>query len=148
MAAPTFSDDVKTLMVLSREESARLEVHYIGTEHLLLGIVKSGAGDAVELLRQGRIDMQTLKRSLEAYAGTGSSRRPRPTDMPFAPRAKQVLETAVVEMKELGGLEVRPVHVLLAMLRDREGVAGQVPNAFGLDHAAARREIEGGAEPS
>jgi ATP-dependent Clp protease ATP-binding subunit ClpC len=138
---PTFTDQVKAVMQYSREEAARLGHDYIGTEHLLLGIIKDGQGKAVKILTCLGLNLNQIKQSIEDYVATSGGRSKLSPDIPFAPRAKQILEMAAEEAKALQSEFVDVEHLLLALLKDREGVAGQILGAYGVDYKIAQAEL-------
>jgi len=134
-----FTDGVKRVMQLAREESARLGHNYIGTEHLLLGIIKDGKGKAVTVLTNLGLSLETVKQSIEDYVATSGGTMTI-GEVPFTPRAKQILEVAANEAKEMKTQFVDVEHLLLALLRDKEGVAAQILAAFGVDYKTAMEE--------
>ena len=134
-----FTDGVKRVMQLAREESARLGHNYIGTEHLLLGIIKDGKGKAVTVLTNLGLSLETVKQSVEDYVATSGGTMTI-GEVPFTPRAKQILEVAANEAKEMKTQFVDVEHLLLALLKDKEGVAAQILAAFGVDYKAAMEE--------
>ncbi|MEW6749822.1 MAG: ATP-dependent Clp protease ATP-binding subunit [Candidatus Latescibacterota bacterium] len=134
-----FTDGVKRVMQLAREESARLGHNYIGTEHLLLGIIKDGKGKAVTVLTNLGLSLDTVKQSIEDYVATSGGTMTI-GEVPFTPRAKQILEVAASEAKEMKTQFVDVEHLLLALLKDKEGVAAQILAAFGVDYKAAYEE--------
>ena len=134
-----FTDGVKRVMQLAREESARLGHNYIGTEHLLLGIIKDGKGKAVTILTNLGLNLETVKSSVEDYVATSGGTMTI-GEVPFTPRAKQILEVAANEAKEMKTQFVDVEHLLLALLKDKEGVAAQILAAFGVDYNAASEE--------
>ncbi len=135
-----FSDRVKRVMQLAREEAARLGHNYIGTEHLLLGIIREGKGTATQVLVNVGLNLENLKQSIDDYvASSGSSMTM--GEVPFTPRAKQILEIAANEAKEMKSQFVRTSHLLLALLKDKDGVAAQILAAFGVDHKTAKEEV-------
>lgn len=135
-----FSDRVKRVMQLSREEAARLGHNYIGTEHLLLGIIREGKGSATTVLGNLGLNLDNIKQSIDDYvASSGSSMTM--GEVPFTPRAKQILEIAANEAKEMKSQFVRTSHLLLALLKDKDGVAAQILAAFGVDHKTAKEEV-------
>jgi len=136
-----FTDQVKAVMQFSREESARLGHNYIGTEHLLLGVIKEGQGKAIEVLTNRGLGIAHIKQSLEAFVAT-SGKNTTVGEVPFTPRAKQILEVAADEAKVLGHAHVGAEHILLALARDRDGVAAQVLAAFKIDYETVRYDIE------
>ena len=128
----TFSDRVRCVMQHSRLEAARLGHDYIGTEHLLLGLIREGKGSAVDILTDLGLKLEGVKQSIEDYvASSGEAKAV--GDVPFTPRAKQILERAAKEAKELENEVVGTGHLLLALSRIEEGVAAQVLAAFGVD---------------
>jgi ATP-dependent Clp protease ATP-binding subunit ClpC len=134
-----FTDGVKRVMQLAREESARLGHNYIGTEHLLLGIIKDAKGKAVTVLTNLGLSLETVKQSIEDYVATSGGTMTI-GEVPFTPRAKQILEVAASEAKEMKTQFVDVEHLLLALLKDKEGVAAQILAAFGVDYKAALEE--------
>jgi len=133
-----YPDEIKVVVQNAREEAIRLGHDYIGTEHLLLGIVKAGRGVAVAVLARLGVDLATLKQSIDDYvASSGGSAKPN-TEPPWTPRAKQVLEMAAEEAEAMESPMACVEHLLLALLKDREGVAAQVLAAFGVDYVKAR----------
>ena len=134
-----FTENVKRVMHLAREESARLGHNYIGTEHLLLGIIKAGKGKAVAVLTNLGLSLETVKQSVEDYVTTSGGTMTI-GEVPFTPRAKQILEVAANEAKEMKTQFIDVEHLLLALLKDREGVAAQILAAFGVDYKTAMEE--------
>ena len=134
-----FTDGVKRVMQYAREESARLGHNYIGTEHLLLGIIKEGKGKAVTVLTNLGLNLETVKQSVEDYVATSGGTMTI-GEVPFTPRAKQILEVAANEAKEMKTQFVDVEHLLLALLKDKEGVAAQILAAFGVDYKTAIEE--------
>jgi len=134
-----FTDGVKRVMQYAREESARLGHNYIGTEHLLLGIIKEGKGKAVTVLTNLGLNLETVKQSVEDYVATSGGTMTI-GEVPFTPRAKQILEVAANEAKEMKTQFVDVEHLLLALLKDKEGVAAQILAAFGVDYKTAMEE--------
>ena len=135
-----FSDQVKQVMQLAREEAARLGHNYIGTEHLLLGIIRGGKSTAVQVLTNLNLNLESIKQSIDDFvASSGSSMTM--GEVPFTPRAKQILEIAANEAKEMKSRVVRTSHLLLALLKDKDGVAAQILVTFGVDHRTAKEEV-------
>ena len=134
-----FTDGVKRVMQYAREESARLGHNYIGTEHLLLGIIKEGKGKAATVLTNLGLNLDTVKQSVEDYVATSGGTMT-VGEVPFTPRAKQILEVAANEAKEMKTQFVDIEHLLLALLKDKEGVAAQILAAFGVDFKTAMEE--------
>jgi ATP-dependent Clp protease ATP-binding subunit ClpA len=138
---PTFTDQVKAVMQYSREEAARLGHDYIGTEHLLLGIIKDGQGEAVRFLTRLGLNLDQTKQSIEDFVVTSGRAARLSSDIPFTSRAKQILDMATVEAEELESQCVGVEHLLLALLKDHEGVAAQVLDALGVNYQIARAEL-------
>ncbi len=134
-----FTENVKQVMKLAREESARLGHNYIGTEHLLLGIIKDGKGKAVAVLTNLGLSLETVKQSVEDYVTTSGGTMTI-GEVPYTPRAKQILEVAANEAKEMKTQFIDVEHLLLALLKDKEGVAAQILAAFGVDYKTALEE--------
>jgi DNA-binding transcriptional ArsR family regulator len=139
----TYSEEIKAAMQRAREESARLGHNYIGTEHLLLGIIKDGQGEAVTVLARLGVKAAILKQAIEDYVASSGGRDKPGKEPPFTPRAKQILEIAAQEASAMQSPEVGGVHLLLALLKDREGVAAQILAAFGVDYPKARAAMTG-----
>ncbi len=134
-----FTENVKQVMKLAREESARLGHNYIGTEHFLLGIIKDGKGKAVAVLTNLGLSLETVKQSVEDYVTTSGGTMTI-GEVPYTPRAKQILEVAIDEAKEMKTQFIDVEHLLLALLKDKEGVAAQILAAFGVDYKTALEE--------
>lgn len=135
-----FSDQVKRVMQLAREEAARLGHNYIGTEHLLLGIIREGKNAAVQVLINLSLNLDSLKQETEdCVASSGGAMTM--GEVPFTPRAKQILEIAANEAKEMKSRDVGTSHLLLALLRDKDGVAARILDTYGVDHKTAKEEV-------
>ncbi len=136
-----FTDRVKRVMQLAREESARLGHDYIGTEHFLLGIIRDGEGVAVNVLENLGLDLDEVRQSIEdATATVGGSMTI--GQVPFTPRAKQVLEIAAYEARALKSKFVGTEHLLLALVKDKDGSASQILSAFGVNYKMIKDEIQ------
>lgn len=138
---PAFTDQTKAVVEYSRQEALRLGHDYIGTEHLLLGILKDGQGAATQALTDLGINLGSLKHSIEVYFSTSGKRSKVNTDVPFSPRAKQILDIATEEAKIAAVRHVGVEHLLLSLLKDREGVAAQLLAAFGVSYEMALAEL-------
>ncbi|MGQ9602969.1 MAG: ATP-dependent Clp protease ATP-binding subunit [bacterium] len=134
-----FTDRVKRVMFLAREEAARLHHDYIGTEHLLLGIIREGEGLAATILTNLGLDLDMLRRTIESMV-PASSGSVSIGEIPFTPRAKHVLELSVDEAKLLGHNYVGTEHLLLGLIREGEGIAARVLAEFGADKRRVREE--------
>ena len=135
-----FTERVKKVMMLAREESQRLGHDYVGTEHLLLGLIKEGEGVAITVLTNLGLDPETIKQSVEdAVAQTGGQMLM--GQAPFTPKAKEILDLATKEAKEMKVAYVGTEHLLLALTKDRDGVAAQILTALGADYKTIKDEI-------
>jgi len=134
-----FTDRVRRVMFLAREEAARLHHDYIGTEHLLLGIIREGEGLAATILTNLGLDLDVVRRTVENMV-PASSGAVQIGEIPFTPRAKHVLELSVDEAKLLGHNYVGTEHLLLGLIREGEGIAARVLVEFGADKRKVREE--------
>ncbi len=135
-----FTDRVKKVLQFAREESSRLGHDYIGTEHLLLGLVKEGQGVAVAVLSNMGIQLDALKKSIEDAVQT-SSNSMMLSDVPFTPMAKQVLEIAAQEAREMSNNYIGTEHLLLALTKNKNGIAAQILSVFGTDYKSVKEEV-------
>ncbi|MBN1290455.1 MAG: ATP-dependent Clp protease ATP-binding subunit [Candidatus Latescibacteria bacterium] len=135
-----FTDRVKKVLQFSREESARLGHDYIGTEHLLLGLVKEGQGVAVAVMSNMGIQLDALKRSIEDAVQTSSGAMVL-SEVPFTPMAKQVLEIAAQEAREMNNNYIGTEHLLLALTKNKNGIAAQILSVFGTDYKNVKEEV-------
>jgi ATP-dependent Clp protease ATP-binding subunit ClpC len=111
----------------------------VGTEHLLLGLVREGNGVAVKVLDALLISLETVRQQVEAVAGRGEQAPSR--HIPFTPPAKHVLELSLAEAQGLGHDYIGTEHILLGLIREGDGVAAQVLVALGADLARARQQV-------
>ncbi|MEA2972374.1 MAG: ATP-dependent Clp protease ATP-binding subunit ClpC [Actinomycetota bacterium] len=119
-----FTDRARRVVVLAQEESRLLNHNYIGTEHLLLGLIHEGEGFAAQALERLGVSLERVRAEVEEIIGQGASS---PSGhIPFTPRAKKVLELSLREALELGHNYIGTEHILLGLLREGEGVAAQV----------------------
>lgn len=135
-----FTDRARKVLQLANQEAQRLNHEYIGTEHILLGLVKEGSGVASNVLKNLDIDLTKIRREVEKLVNQG-------TDMiamgklPQTPRAKKAIEYAMDEARTLGHTYVGTEHLLLGLLREEEGIAAQVLMNLGLRLESVRDEI-------
>lgn len=148
-----FTERAQKVLVLAQEEARRLKYPYIGTEHILLGLIREGEGIAARALEQLNISDDKVKAAVEQMVETGN--QPVPADIPPTPRAKRVLELAVEESRQLGHNYVGTEHLLLGLIREGEGVAAQVLIALGADLERVRQQVvnmlggsPGGGQPN
>jgi ATP-dependent Clp protease ATP-binding subunit ClpA len=134
-----FTDRARRVVVLAQEEARMLEHNYIGTEHLLLALIHEGEGVAAAALRALDVDLDTLRREVEALVGRGQ--QPPKGHIPFTPRAKKVLELALRESVQLGHAYIGTEHLLLGIVREGEGPAAQVLQQRGIELNTVRQEV-------
>jgi ATP-dependent Clp protease ATP-binding subunit ClpC len=144
-----FTERVRKVMYLAREEAGRLQHDYIGTEHLLLGLIREGEGIAANVLTNLGLDLEVIRQTVESMvAAPGSSLTL--GEIPFTPKAKRVLELAIEEARQLGHNYVGTEHLLLGLIREGEGVAARVLQELGVDRKKVRDEtlrLLGGPPP-
>jgi DNA-binding transcriptional regulator YhcF (GntR family) len=136
-----FTERVRKVLAMAREETARLDHEYVGTEHILLGLVREGEGVAATVLQNLNADLHEIRRIVEKTVkrGTAAARPPRP-DLPYTSRGKKVLEFAMSEARELNHSYVGTEHLLLGLLREEKGIAAQVMASVGVTLDATRAE--------
>ncbi len=136
-----FSSRVQMVIQFSREEALRLGHDYIGTEHLLLGLIREGEGIAVEILRNLGSDLDEIKRAVEdAVKSTGETMTI--GNIPFTKRAEKILKMAYVEAEKYKSDIIGTEHLLLALVKEKDGVAAQVLMNFEITYDAVREELE------
>ena len=134
-----FTDRARRVVVLAQEEARLLNHNYIGTEHILLGLIHEGEGVAAQALESLGISLEAVRSQVEEIIGQGSSS---PSGhIPFTPRAKKVLELSLREALQLGHNYIGTEHVLLGLIREGEGVAAQVLVKLGADLSKVRQEV-------
>jgi len=137
-----FTDRVKKVMQLAREESVRLGNDYVGTEHLLLGLIREGDGVAIAVLKNLTVDLEELARNIEKSINTSGGMMTIGQMIPFTPRAKKVLEIAAQEARAMSHKYIGTEHILLALMKDNESAAATALAAVGVDYDACREEID------
>ena len=134
-----FTDRARRVVVLAQEEARLLNHSYIGTEHILLGLIHEGEGVAAKALESLNISLEAVRAQVEEIIGQGGSS---PSGhIPFTPRAKKVLELSLREALQLGHNYIGTEHILLGLLREGEGVATQVLVKLGADLAKVRQQV-------
>ena len=126
-----FSDEARRVIVLAQEEARLLDHNYIGTEHLLLGLLAEGDGVGARALGTLGIFLVSVRAEIEKTIGRGPT--PLTGHIPFTPRAKRVLECSLLEARELGDQHIGTEHLLLGLVREGEGVAAQVLGRLGVE---------------
>ncbi len=134
-----FTERAKTVITLAQQESQRLQHNYIGTEHLLLGLVREGGGLAAKVLATMDIDLATVRSKVEAIVSRGKKTPYGKVGM--TPRAKKVIELAVDEARRLNHHYIGTEHLLLGLLREGEGIGAGVLEDLGVDLQRTRREV-------
>ena len=134
-----FTDRARRVVVLAQEEARLLNHNYIGTEHLLLGLIHEGEGLAAKALESLGVTLDQVRSQVEDMIGVGTA-TPQ-GHIPFTPRAKKVLELSLREALQLGHNYIGTEHILLGLLREGEGVAAQVLMKIGLDMQKVRQTV-------
>ncbi len=135
-----FTDRARKVMQLANQEAQRFNHEYIGTEHILLGLVKEGSGVAANVLKNLDVDLRKIRLEVEKIVQTGPDMVTM-GKLPQTPRAKKVIEYAMEEARNLNHNYVGTEHLLLGLLREQEGVAAQVLMNLGLKLEDVREEV-------
>ncbi|MGI8603963.1 MAG: ATP-dependent Clp protease ATP-binding subunit [Verrucomicrobiales bacterium] len=135
-----FTPRAQQVLALARKEADRFNHNYVGTEHLLLGLIKLGQGVAVNVLQKMSLDLETVRLEVEKQVGTGSDQQMM-GNIPYTPRVKKVLALAGKEARALNHSYVGTEHILLGLLREGEGVAARVLKSLDVDIERTRQEI-------
>jgi ATP-dependent Clp protease ATP-binding subunit ClpC len=135
-----FTERARKVIILAKEEARRFNHDYIGTEHILLGLIREGEGVAAAVLQNMGMSLETIRLEVEKLV------QPGPTtqilgDIPFTPRAKKVLELSAEEARSLGHNYIGTEHILLGLIREGEGVASQVLMNQGMDLEMVRKQV-------
>jgi len=133
-----FTDRARKVLVLAQQEAMRLGHEYIGTEHLLLGLVYEGEGVAAKALGSMNINLEALHTQIENSIGHGDAK---PDELGYTPRAKKVIELSLEEAQNLGHNYVGTEHILLGLIREGEGVAAQILTNMGCDINVVRKRV-------
>src|SRR5665648_1018762 len=134
-----FTEKARRVVVLAQEEARKLNQNYIGTEHLLLGLIREEDGIAAKALESLSISLEDVHLQVEELIGRGTYV---PTGhIPFTPRAKKVLELSLREALQLGHNYIGTEHILLGLIREGEGVAAQVLVKLGADLNRVRQQV-------
>jgi ATP-dependent Clp protease ATP-binding subunit ClpC len=135
-----FTDRVRKVLQMAREEAARLHHEYVGTEHILLGLIREGEGVAAAVLQNLNVDLEEIQRKIEETVKKGKAAAATGPDLPYTSRAKKVLELAMTEARELNHSYVGTEHLLLGLLREEKGIAAQVLTDAGVNLEQSRAE--------
>src|SRR5499426_878756 len=139
-AMNNFTPRAQQVLALARKEADRFNHNFVGTEHLLLGLIKLGQGVAVNVLQKMGLDLETVRMEVEKQVGSGPETK-MVGNVPYTPRVKKVLALAGKEAKALNHSYVGTEHILLGLLREGEGVAARVLKSLELDIERTRNEI-------
>ena len=142
-----FTPRAQQVLALARKEADRFHHNYVGTEHLLLGLINLGQGVAVNVLQKMGLDLQTVRSAVEKQVGTGPESKPS-GNIPYTPRVKKVLALAGKEARALNHSYVGTEHILLGLLREGEGVAARVLKSLEVDIERCRNEILSELDPN
>ena len=135
-----FTPRAQQVLALARKEADRFHHNYVGTEHILLGLIKLGQGVAVSVLQKMGLDLETVRSAVEKQVGSGPEGKASGS-IPYTPRVKKVLALAGKEAKALNHSYVGTEHILLGLLREGEGVAARVLKSLDVDIERTRNEI-------
>ena len=139
-AMNNFTPRAQQVLALARKEADRFNHNVIGTEHLLLGLIKLGQGVAVNVLQKMGLDLETVRMEVEKQVGTGPDQKVI-GNIPYTPRVKKVLDLARREAKSLNHTYIGTEHILLGLLREGDGVAARILRSLDVDIEQARQEI-------
>jgi ATP-dependent Clp protease ATP-binding subunit ClpC len=135
-----FTPRAQQVLALARKEADRFNHNYVGTEHLLLGLIKLGQGVAIIVLQKLGLDLETVRNEVEKQVGSGPDTK-MSGNIPYTPRVKKVLALAGKEAKALNHSYVGTEHILLGLLREGDGVAARVLKTLEVDIERTRNEV-------
>lgn len=135
-----FTERARKVMAMANQEAQRFNHEYIGTEHILLGLIKEGSGVGANVLRHLKVDLPTAREQMEKLIKPGDA-EDAPGRRPQTPRAKKVIECAIEHANGLNHNYIGSEHLLLGLLSVRDGVACRVLNGLGVDREVARSEV-------
>jgi ATP-dependent Clp protease ATP-binding subunit ClpC len=142
-----FTPRAQQVLALARKEADRFHHNYVGTEHLLLGLIHLGQGVAVNVLQKMGLNLETVRAAVEKQVGMGPATKP-VGSIPYTPRVKKVLALAGKEARALNHSYVGTEHILLGLLREGEGVAARVLRSLDVDIERCRKEIRAELDPN
>jgi len=135
-----FTPRAQQVLTLARKEADRLNHNFVGTEHVLLGLIRFGQGTAVNVLNKMGLDLEVVRAEVEKHVGTGPDQKII-GNIPYTPRVKRVLALAAKEAKALHHTYVGTEHILLGLLREGDGVAARVLSNLNVDIEVTRKHI-------
>lgn len=149
MLFSNFTEKAKIAINEAHDSAAELGHNYIGSEHLLLGLIREGSGVAAKVLEQSDITAEKVIDKISEYIGTGAA-EPKTIELPLTPRSKRILEISALEARRLGHSYVGTEHLLMAIIRDGDGVGAKILTSLGLNlpafYSQTVNSIEGGQE--
>ncbi|MBU2572587.1 MAG: ATP-dependent Clp protease ATP-binding subunit [Elusimicrobia bacterium] len=140
MMGTRFTERAQRVILIAQEEAKRLNHDYVGTEHILLGLIALGEGVASQVLASLGVDLRKVRAEIEKIVGTGDNMMLL-GEIPFTPRAKKVLEYAVEEAQHMSHSYIGTEHILMGLIREEEGVAARVLENLGLKLETVREEV-------
>ena len=143
-----FTPRARKVVELARAEARRFHHNYVGTEHILLGLIKLGEGVAVNVLGRMGLDLKSVRAAVEKQVGPGPEEAKQPDTIPLTPRVQKVMAHAQTEARSLGHAYVGTEHILLGLLKEGEGVAARVLLTLNVDLERCRKEILADIDPS
>ena len=137
-----FSPRVKDVISYSREEALRLGHEYIGTEHLLLGLIREGEGMAIKILKSLNINLADLRKSVEGAVKGSTGNSANVGNIPLTKQAEKALKITYLEAKIFKSDIIGTEHLLLAILKDEDNIATQILNQYGVNYDIMREELD------
>src|SRR5215203_1027842 len=135
-----FTERVRKVLAMAREEAARLHHEYVGTEHILLGLIREGEGVAATVLQNLSVELDEIQQKIEETVKKGKAAQTTGPDLPYTSRAKKVLELSMSEARAFSHSYVGTEHLLLGVLAEQKGIGAQVLGSFGMTLDRARAE--------
>jgi ATP-dependent Clp protease ATP-binding subunit ClpC len=136
-----YTDRARRVVVAAQEEAREFGHNYVGTEHILLGLIHEGTGIAAQALTALGVSQDETRTQVEAIIGRGDLAHIQDGPIPFTPRTKKVLELAAREARDLGHDYIGTEHLLLGLMREGDGVGAQVLNSAGIEFSAVRHQV-------
>jgi prophage maintenance system killer protein len=134
-----FTDDARSVVTLAQDEARGFSHSYVGTEHVLLGLIREGKSVAARTLSDAGLRLEQVREAVQEVVGTGTSGWRE--QLPFTPRTKKVLELSLREARHLGHNYIAPQHILLGLIREGDGLGAQLLQKFDVDLATIRRRV-------
>src|SRR5687767_3108124 len=134
-----FNDRAKRVLALAQDEAIRFNHNYIGTEHVLLGLVREGEGVGAQVLAELKVELAKVRTAVEFIIGRGDSTTS-PSEITLSPRTKKVIELAIDEARILGHSHIGSEHLLLGLVREGEGIASGVLESLGVSLRRVRQK--------